>query len=1138
VKIATETDSYPLSFYNYNDKEYQGIAFDVLKEIGFMSGLSFEVANTLDVGYFDLIDAVESRKASLVTAMMRSRERENRFLLSGIPLMREYPVLISKSEFPNVHFNELANMTTGLVKGTVHAELFKRWFPNNTSYREYDSLDSAFNALERTEIDLFMSMSNYLLSIENYKEQAGYKANIEFNNNFDITFGFNKDEDLLCGIVDKAFSLIDLETISGYWTHKRYDYRAKVAEAQLPWLIGAITLSLAVLVLVLILLYRSRVYRKRLAKEEAMVMAREADERTKIMLDTPPLRCTLINSDYNIIDCNKEAERLFGLSSKQEFTGRFFDFAPEYQLDGQKSQDKAFSFFKKTFEEGSANLEWQHLINGEIVPCEVILVRVKYYDDYIIAGYTRDLRKLTEANKAYAEAEAANRAKSTFLATMSHEIRTPMNAISGMAELLLRRDLPDEAKAEAHDIKQAATNLISIINDILDFSKIEAGKMEIIPVKYMLLSLINDTVNIIRMRLAEKPIRFFTNIDGKIPNSLIGDEIRIRQILLNLLSNAVKYTEKGHISLSITVQKRETGQVWLEITVADSGKGIKPEDQERLFGSFVQVDSVKNRNVEGTGLGLAITRQLCLAMGGNITFQSEYGRGSSFKVAIPQGVNSDEAFAAVEGPGKKKVLVYEGRAVYARSVCWSLENLGVPYIMTETPGDFSKALPQEEWYYVFSGYGLYEEIKPLMDKTVFPGGKKPPLALMVEWGTEAPIPNTRFVSLPVQSLSIANVLNGKADSRNYFNAQNPGLTRYTYPGARLLVVDDIATNLRVAEGLLAPYHAKTDTSLNGAMAVELVKQNEYDIVFMDHMMPEMDGVEAAAAIRAWEAEATNNGKRAGRSAVPIIALTANAVSGMKEMFIEKGFDDFLAKPIDISKLDEMLDRWIPKEKRGKSNDTNSPVSSLHSSLLPSHSSFANIPGIDIQRGIAMTGGTMGLYRQVIGIFRKDAEERLPVLQNVPDAGSLPVFVTQVHALKSAAASVGAAGISAKAAALEAAGKSGDIAFIRENLPVFAGELAGLAGGIRAWENAEEGAPPYGGGDLSHGQGTAVTRLLHELRAALESEKAGDIDRILEALNAKTLDTKTKEALVKISDYVLMTEFDSAVEVVRSLLTDG
>ena len=648
------------------------------------------------------------------------------------------------------------------------------------------------------------------------------------------------------------------------------------------------------------------------------------------------------------------------------------------------------------------------------------------------------------------EAEAASRTKSSFLASMSHEIRTPMNAITGMVELMLRGELSNEARGYAQDIKQASGNLISIINDILDFSKIEAGKLEIIPVRYMIASLVNDTVNIIRMRLNEKPIRFFTNIDGNIPNNLLGDEVRLRQILLNLLSNAVKYTEKGHISLSITIEKKDEKQVWLRYTVTDTGKGIKPEDQEKLFSEFVQVDMKKNRGVEGTGLGLAITKRLCLLMGGDIRMESEYGKGSSFTVVIPQNIDTPEPFAAVDNPSEKKVLIYEGRVIYAQSVCWSLENMGVPYTMVKTFDDFADALFREEWTLVLSGYGLHERIKQAMGKPEadFPGGKKPPLALMVEWGTEAYIPNVRFVSLPVQSLSIANVLNGKADSKSYDSVGISGIIRYTFPQARLLVVDDIPTNLKVAEGLMSPYKAKVESCLSGAEAIELVKHIKYDIVFMDHMMPDMDGIETTMFIREWEA---GLGKDASEK-VPIIALTANAISGVREMFVEKGFNDFLAKPIDISKLDDVLNRWISKEKRERQT-SDAPKSSVAEAERTGENnkaavfSVADIPGIDTKKGISMMGGSKTGYRKVLSTFCNDAQKRLQFLRTAPEKDGIRAFVIQVHAIKGAAASVGAEEISAYAAKLETAGREENISLVEESLGEFVRLLSEMAENI-------------------------------------------------------------------------------------------
>jgi signal transduction histidine kinase/CheY-like chemotaxis protein len=746
-------------------------------------------------------------------------------------------------------------------------------------------------------------------------------------------------------------------------------------------------------------------------------------------------------------------------------------------------------------------------------------------------------------------AREASSAKSNFLAKMSHEIRTPMNAITGMAELALREDMPQTVHEHILTIKQAGNNLVSIINDILDFSKIEAGKLEILPTNYMLSSLINDTVNIIRTRTMEKPLRFFTNIDGTIPNNLIGDEVRLRQILINLLSNAVKYSEKGHVGLTITADKREEKQIWLKIAVSDTGKGIKPEDQVKLFDEFVQVDKKKSQNVEGTGLGLSITKLLCIAMGGNISVESEYGKGSVFTALIPQTIESEEPFAVVEEPEKKKVLVYEGRTVYARAMSWSLENMGVPHTIVTSHDDFTLALCREKWFYVFSGYGLYEKIKPIMEQGDFPGGRKPSLALMVEWGTEAYIPDVRFVSIPVQSLSIANLLNGMADNKGYIKTS--GIIRFPFPGARILVVDDISTNLKVVEGLLAPYQAAVDTCLNGLQAIELVKRSalekrEYDIIFMDHMMPEMDGIETTAVIRLWENEHSQIEK--SMKQMPIIALTANAVVGMREMFINNGFNDFLSKPIDVSKLDEMLNRWIPKEKRAQgtgSRDTPNPGPRSRYPVIENldpRTPIPIIPGIDTVKGIAMTGGTVTAYTQVLSLFCKDAQDRLPFLQKEPEE-NLPAFITQVHALKSASASIGAQTISSLAAELEAAGKAGDMSFIRENLPDFIRQLAELIKNIR--DTMEQGKPENHDVPNANFVGASPlpkatlsppdSLLLKELSEALRSQKISEIKRILKTLDQQTQESQLKKILEQVSEQVLMTEFDGALHIIDEVL---
>ena len=730
---------------------------------------------------------------------------------------------------------------------------------------------------------------------------------------------------------------------------------------------------------------------------------------------------------------------------------------------------------------------------------------------------TENIQARREAENARELAEQASRAKSDFLAKMSHEIRTPMNAILGMAELALRENVSPAAGKHIHTIRQAGVNLLSIINDILDFSKIEAGKLKIVPVEYQLSSLINDVVSIIRMRLIQKPVRFFTNIDSHIPANLIGDEVRMRQILLNLLSNAAKYTERGHISITITQEKRTEEQVWLKIVVADTGQGIKPEDQSKLFRDFSQVVTLK-RGIEGTGLGLVITRQLCIAMGADITMESEFGKGSAFTVNIPQGIKSLEPFAHVKDPAKNNILIYEPRQVDTRSIAWSLENMKIPHTVVNDHNDFIQALGQQGWSLVFSGYGLYSKIKPVFDN--LPENKRPPLALMLEWGNEAYIPNVRFISLPVQTLSIANTLNGKADIYAYFgNDTKQSMFGFSIPGARILLVDDIATNLKVAEGLLIPYQAEIETCLNGKEAVELVKQRNYDLVLMDHMMPEMDGIEATAAIRAWEKE------KQALQQLPIVALTANVVSGAKEMFIKNGFSDFLAKPIVVSKLEAILDRWIPGEKRGPGIDISENSAIANTPPVP------EIPGIDTEKGLLNTGGKPDGYRQVLSIFHKDAEDRLSLLKVMPDSDNLPLFITHVHALKSASASIGAEEVSKMAMQLENAGKSGSFDFIEKNLSGFTERLEELVKNIRTAlkdkETKEAEIPPS--------FSVSLASSLLALVSALESQDASEIDRIVDELMENPMDSKTKQVLETIADEILMAEFESAANIINKLL---
>jgi signal transduction histidine kinase/CheY-like chemotaxis protein len=523
------------------------------------------------------------------------------------------------------------------------------------------------------------------------------------------------------------------------------------------------------------------------------------------------------------------------------------------------------------------------------------------------------VRERTEELEAQTRiAKRASLAKSDFLASMSHEIRTPMNAIMGMVELILRKDISSDVYADALGIKHAGVNLLAIINDILDFSKIESGKMELTATEYRLDSLINDCISIIRVRLTEKPLLFIVDVDSTLPNELRGDEIRIRQILINLLSNAVKFTQSGYIALKVSASfpadrgsSREGGSITLNFAIKDTGIGIKTEDMDKLFNDFTRFDSHRNRGIEGTGLGLAISRQLSRLMGGDITVQSVRGEGSTFTATLPQKIVNPTPIAIVDSPAEKFSLVFETRPALANSFAYSLQNLGIAVqVITEEEAFFrelEKPVTGKMYPYVFVPGGFAEKTADFIKKR----GISTSLITVLDLRDPVPPGNRRSISLPVFTVSLANVFNGPPEELR--REKSPA--KFIAPDARILVVDDNRTNLVVAKGLLSPYRMDITLCSSGREAVALAQQNHYDIIFMDHMMPGMDGVEAAAAIRSLEGDWFRD--------VPIIALTANAVAGMREEYLSKGFSDFVSKPIEIPKLEEVMERWIPQEKRQK-----------------------------------------------------------------------------------------------------------------------------------------------------------------------------------------------------------------------------
>jgi len=531
---------------------------------------------------------------------------------------------------------------------------------------------------------------------------------------------------------------------------------------------------------------------------EKMLLVQGLNERIKLMFDSAPLLIEYWSRDYKIIDCNQNAFEFYGFSSKEEYSKENLKTLPETQSDKSLSLDARIKHLDEVFDNGYGRYEFtKKKLNGEEVILEVDAVRIQDKEDYVVVTYAKDvteLHKLQKEQQLKEIAEQGNQAKSNFLAKMSHEIRTPITSVMGISEIQLQdADLSPQTEEAFAKIYSSANSLLAIVNDILDLSRIEAGKMELVGEEYMISDLITDVSQIHLTYLRGKNIKFNLSVDEALPTQLIGDSLRIAQIVKNLLSNAFKYTSEGSVDLIFTCERNESKphEKNLVISIRDSGFGMTAEQVSNLNKEYTRYHESEYRYIEGTGLGMPIVFNLVKMMNATISISSEVGEGTTVSICIPQKITSHD--------------------ILGDKAAERLMNL--------------------------------EETKSIGERPVF-----------------------------------------KPESMPY---------------GTVLIVDDVEANLYVARGLMEFYDLTIDTCTSGFDAIDRARCGiEYDVVFMDYMMPKINGTEAMKQMR--ELGYTK----------PIVALTANAMIGQAEEFIKEGFDSYISKPIQTKHLDAVLVKYI------------------------------------------------------------------------------------------------------------------------------------------------------------------------------------------------------------------------------------
>ncbi|MBF0448397.1 MAG: transporter substrate-binding domain-containing protein [Magnetococcales bacterium] len=1020
IRVASDPAFAPIEFRDENG-HFQGISWDYLKTLSTILGVTFKAKQ--DKSWPELVQDMKNRRVDLFSAAVPTAERKKMALFTA-PFLSLPTVIYTQKGEP--YLGDLSNLNgknVAVVKGFWLEELLNKRHPELIQIPAANAREALFK-VSHGEVYAYVDI---LLTASHYIQEEGL-ANLQVSGHtpyrMNLAMGVRSDWPQLVQLLNKAINQMDKQerlAKIGKWSALTIK---KDADRRLFWQ----TLAIAGAVLLVFLFWIWSLQRQINEREKA------ENEMRKLLIavEQSPSAVLITDTQATIEYINPAFTKITGYKLS-DVLGK----NPNLLQSGQTPQhvyQELWATLRKGKEwsgellnrKQDGTLFWESVTIAPIINQEGIITH------YIAAKEDVTQRKLVETALAQAKehAEAASRAKSDFLANMSHEIRTPMNAIIGMSHLALNTDLDDKQRDYISKVHSSAQSLLGIINDILDFSKIEAGKLNMESVPFNLDEVLNNLANLISTKAEKVGLEVSFYVDPDVPLRLIGDPLRLGQILLNLLNNALKFTQEGNIVLSIHLEKRSDRKLGLHFKVEDSGIGMDEEQQKRLFKAFSQADSSTTRKFGGTGLGLTICKRLVEMMNGRIWLKSKPGKGSVFHFTAIFGRNDMDRrrfrFPSNVMVGMR-VLVVDDNPVACTVLKKSLTSFSFEVCSSDSARSalsaIQKAVAEKRPFeIIYLDWKLAEtdrlQIIPEIRRCRAPD--KSPAIILLTANAQSDLEtltkkwNVEFIiSKPTNLSKLFNVTISALGHQGAFSQPEvePSIeieeATERLQGATVLLVEDNEINQQVARELLQMVGIKVQTADNGQQAVEAIEQDDFDAVLMDIQMPVMDGFAATRLIRS----------NPRFESLPIIAMTANAMAGDREKSLEAGMNDHLAKPVVPEELYDILINWVVK-KSESAESASTPRSFYPTKQNEAETVLYSISGIDCKKGMQNVGNKSDLYIKILKKFILNHSDSVQQMAQQQQQKEYPALERTAHTLKGLAATIGANALAAMAAEIE------------------------------------------------------------------------------------------------------------------------